>query len=85
MAEPYLLRMLAVPRAPGSAPAMVARQNALAYQLRAHVSGRKPFTYLGNEERAAQAFPSADVARLREIKRARDPNGVFHSNYPVLK
>ncbi|MEV4326734.1 BBE domain-containing protein [Microbispora rosea] len=35
-------------------------------------------------ETAASAFDADTLARLREIKRRRDPDGVFRSNQPVL-
>ncbi|MEV4359900.1 BBE domain-containing protein [Nonomuraea sp. NPDC004186] len=48
------------------------------------VSGRKPYTFLAPADDAAQAFPADTLARLREIKRRRDPYGVFRANFPVL-
>ncbi|WP_312888071.1 BBE domain-containing protein [Nonomuraea rhodomycinica] len=35
-------------------------------------------------ETAAKSFSAGTLARLREIKRARDPHNVFRANYPVL-
>lgn len=35
-------------------------------------------------ERAAAAFPGDVLARLRDVKRARDPHGVLRGNSPVL-
>ncbi|MEV4010491.1 hypothetical protein AB0J35_08325 [Nonomuraea angiospora] len=32
---------------------------------------------------AADAFDEGTLARLRELKRARDPQGVFRANFPV--
>ncbi|MET9337067.1 BBE domain-containing protein [Nonomuraea sp. NPDC003804] len=46
--------------------------------------GRKPFTFLSPGESAEAAFPAETLARLRDIKRRHDPDGVFRSNYPVL-
>jgi hypothetical protein len=77
--------MSGIPMPPPEGAAISARQTALAYQLRDRVSGRKPFTYLGNDERAAAAFQPDDLGRLRELKRSRDPESVFRSNYPVLR
>ncbi|MEV4298817.1 BBE domain-containing protein [Microbispora rosea] len=34
---------------------------------------------------AANSFSGSTLARLREIKRARDPHNVFRANYPVLR
>ncbi|MGW4407929.1 hypothetical protein ACWEJ6_28145 [Nonomuraea sp. NPDC004702] len=47
-------------------------------------SGRKPFTFLAPGERAAAAFAPDDLARLRDVKRSRDPRGIFRGNFPVL-
>ncbi|MDX6427981.1 MAG: hypothetical protein QOE54_347, partial [Streptosporangiaceae bacterium] len=52
--------------------------------LTPYTSGRKPFNFLGHGESAAAAFPGDTLARLRDLKRSRDPQGVFRSNYPVL-
>ncbi|MGW0191774.1 hypothetical protein [Nonomuraea sp. NPDC003201] len=61
------------------APAMARAE--LVGELR--VSGRKPYTFLAAGERAAYAFDEGTLARLRELKRARDPQGVFRANFPV--
>ncbi|MFK4041103.1 FAD-binding oxidoreductase [Nonomuraea wenchangensis] len=82
--EPYLVYMFGPAADPAQAAAVGARQAALAEELGEAVSGRKPYTMLGRGERAEQAFPAATLARLREIKRARDPHGVLRANYPVL-
>jgi len=47
------------------------------------VSGRKPLTFLGPAESAADAFAPAALDRLRAIKRRHDPYGVFRGNFPV--
>jgi FAD/FMN-containing dehydrogenase len=76
LAEPFLVYMFGVPT-----DSVRARQRALAEAL--PVSGRKPFTFLNPDETVADAFSPEVVARLRGIKRARDPHGVFRSNFPV--
>ncbi|MFG1753483.1 FAD-binding oxidoreductase [Streptosporangium sandarakinum] len=83
-AEPYILGLIGVVPAPELVPAVADRQEAIVARLARYVSGRKPFTYLGKGERAAAAFPDDALARLRDVKRARDPRGVFRSNHPVL-
>ncbi|WP_199235120.1 hypothetical protein [Kribbella sp. VKM Ac-2568] len=50
----------------------------------AAVSGRKPYTFLAPGEEAAQAFSEPALARLHELKRARDPHNLFNANFPVL-
>ncbi|MFJ2030585.1 FAD-binding oxidoreductase [Streptosporangium sp. NPDC087985] len=84
LAEPYLLGMLGVPSGPEVAAAIRERHDAFTGLLAPYAGGRKPYTYLGAEESAAAAFPGDVLARLRDVKRARDPHGVFRSNHPVL-
>ncbi|MEW9550596.1 FAD-binding oxidoreductase [Nonomuraea sp. NPDC050783] len=84
VAEPYLLYMLGAAVNPELSEAVGARQAAVAGELGGLVSGRKPYTMLAGGERAEAAFTAEAVARLREIKRARDPQGVLRANFPVL-
>ncbi|GAB1816968.1 FAD-binding oxidoreductase [Herbidospora sp. RD11066] len=84
IAEPYLLGLLGVAPAPPVAEMVTRRQAEISRELVPYTTGRKPFTYLGPGEKAAAAFPADALARLREIKRRRDPHGTFRSNYPVL-
>jgi FAD/FMN-containing dehydrogenase len=83
-AEAYLVGMLGVPDSPGTAGAIKERQASLVRALTPYTSGRKPFNFLGHEETSSVAFPGGTLARLRDIKRSRDPEGVFRSNYPVF-
>jgi FAD/FMN-containing dehydrogenase len=82
--EPYALYMFGVPASQEVAAAVRDRQRQLARALTTHTSGRKPFTLLAPTERAASAFTSDTHARLRTLKHARDPFGVFRSNFPIL-
>ncbi|RSN12646.1 FAD-linked oxidase [Nonomuraea sp. WAC 01424] len=84
LTEPYLLYLLGPGISPELTRAVRAKQDAVVAALGDRVSGRKPYTFLSPGERAAQAFPEPTLARLREIKRSRDPHGVFRANYPVL-
>ncbi|MFI7707339.1 FAD-binding oxidoreductase [Nonomuraea sp. NPDC049480] len=79
--EPYALYLFGIPADPATAEAVKGKQAALAGAL--PVSGRKPFTFLNPGESAADAFTSAALDRLRDIKRHRDPYNVFRSNFPV--
>ncbi|WBB58108.1 FAD-binding oxidoreductase [Streptomyces sp. WMMC500] len=83
LAEPYLLYLFGVPFSPEVAAAIPARRDALVKALGPYVTGRKPFTYLGAGESPAAAFGAESLARLRAVKRDRDPQGVFRSNFPV--
>ncbi|MEV0200986.1 hypothetical protein [Nonomuraea sp. NPDC050691] len=82
VAEPYLLHLLGL-RLPHLAEAVRGRQAALVARLGGAVSGRKPYTFLAPGGSAAQAFPADTLARLRRIKRERDPGHVFRANFPV--
>ncbi|MER7504366.1 FAD-binding oxidoreductase [Nonomuraea pusilla] len=83
LAEPYLLSMVGL-GLPHTADATRAKQAEVVADLGALVSGRKPYTVLSPGDTAAQAFDDGTLARLREIKRDRDPHHVLRANYPVL-
>ncbi|RKS05844.1 FAD/FMN-containing dehydrogenase [Nocardiopsis sp. Huas11] len=85
LTEPYLLYTVGLAPAPEAAAAVAARQAALVRGLGTAVSGRKPFTFLSPGEDPRAAFPAPALARLRGIKRDRDPRGVIRSNFPVLE
>jgi FAD/FMN-containing dehydrogenase len=76
LTEPYALYLFGIP-----GPGVPERLRAFAGAL--PVSGRKPLTYLGPAETAAEAFAPAALDRLRAIKRRHDPDGVFRGNFPV--
>ncbi|MEU7893225.1 FAD-binding oxidoreductase [Nonomuraea sp. NPDC049152] len=84
LAEPYLLVMVGDVVSPEVGEAVKERHAAISRALTPYATGRKPFNYLGYGEKAASAFPCEVLARLRDIKRRRDPDGVFRSNHPVL-
>ncbi|WP_157254005.1 FAD-binding oxidoreductase [Nonomuraea typhae] len=84
VAEPYLVYMLGLAITPEMAQGARDKQARLAQALGGYVSGRKPYTFLSASDTAAAAFPAQTLDRLREIKRARDPQGVFRANFPVL-
>ncbi|MFB4291926.1 FAD-binding oxidoreductase [Nonomuraea sp. ATR24] len=83
LTEPYLLGLLGL-GLPHAADATRAKQAEVVADLESRVSGRKPYTMLSPGDTAAQSFSAGTLARLREIKRARDPHHVFRANYPVL-
>ncbi|GAA2068872.1 FAD-binding oxidoreductase [Streptomyces albiaxialis] len=84
LTEPYLLSTYGRVPDPGAAAGVRERQAELARDLRPYLTGRKPYTYLSPGESAAAAFPAPALARLRALKRERDPRGVFRANAPVL-
>lgn len=81
--EPFALYMFGIPGQDGGI-AVRDRQRQIADALIPHTTGRKPFTFLAPGDRAANAFTPTTLARLRALKRARDPRGTFRSNFPVL-
>lgn len=83
--EPYLLYTLGLALNPELSAAVRGRREELLGELHGYLGGRKPYTFLAPGERAEAAFPPASLARLRELKRARDPHGVFRANFPVLE
>lgn len=83
LAEPYLLYSFGVPFSPEVAAALPARRAALQKALGPYLTGRKPYTFLAAGDSADAAFAPESLARLRAVKRARDPQGVFRSNFPV--
>ncbi|MDF5758054.1 FAD-binding oxidoreductase [Spongiactinospora sp. TRM90649] len=83
VAEPYLLYLFGLSLGPEVAAGVKARQEELVRSLGERVSGRKPYTFLSRADSAAAAFTAPVLARLREVKRARDPHNVFRANYSV--
>ncbi|WP_166848181.1 FAD-binding oxidoreductase [Isoptericola sp. BMS4] len=82
--EPYLLYAFGLAFEPGLATAVGGRLDALPVKLDGVATGRKPATFLAPGESAAAAYDDAALARLRELKRARDPQGTVRGAYPLL-
>jgi hypothetical protein len=61
----------------GSGSDSGARQAEVAAALGAAVTGRKPLAWLGAGEPLSRAFGAQELERLREVKAAWDPAGVF--------
>ncbi|TYB41028.1 FAD-binding oxidoreductase [Actinomadura chibensis] len=51
--------------------------------LAAHATGGSFLNFLGDPSRTATAYTPANHRRLREIKRAYDPQNVFHRNHNI--
>jgi FAD/FMN-containing dehydrogenase len=81
LTEPYALYLFGIPTDRATAEAVTGKQAALAAAL--PISNRKPFTFLNPGERAADAFTTAVLDRLRDIKRHHDPHNIFRSNFPI--
>jgi FAD/FMN-containing dehydrogenase len=56
---------------------------ALAATLRSHALGRSFLNFLGDTSRTADAYTAGDWQRLREVKAAYDPYGVFSRNHVI--
>lgn len=81
--EPYGCYQFGIPSGADRAAAVRARQQRLGAALAPRLSGRTPYTLLAPGQTAADAFPADTHARLREIKKLRDPQGVLRANYPI--
>ncbi|WP_067542462.1 FAD-binding oxidoreductase [Nocardia crassostreae] len=85
ISDPYLLYTVGLGVSPEASAAIAERRQQLVDGLGATVSGRKPFGFLNNSESAANAFGADALNRLRAVKRSRDPEDRFRSNFPVLR
>jgi hypothetical protein len=66
---------------PELAPAVASSMGRVRAALDAHSSGHTPPNF-GDD--AATIYPPDVLARLRDVKRRRDPNGVIRGNRPIL-
>jgi hypothetical protein len=82
--EPYQFFCLGVPVGPEAEAAIEASFADVREALAGHSTGRTMFTFLGADDDPGRAFSPAALARLRELKRRTDPDGVIRSNRPVL-
>ncbi|GAA5052600.1 FAD/FMN-containing dehydrogenase [Thermocatellispora tengchongensis] len=82
--EPYLCNNVGVLATPETARLVAARDAEIAAALAPYTGERRPLTFMEAGDTAAAAFSPETLARLREIKRARDPHGVFRGNFPVM-
>ncbi|TCO42234.1 FAD/FMN-containing dehydrogenase [Kribbella antiqua] len=82
--EPYQFFCLGVPVAPEVEAAIQECFAEVRTALGGHTTGRTMFTFLGADDDPGRAFSPGALARLREVKRRTDPDGVFRSNRPVL-
>ena len=80
--EEFNLFVLGVP-VPPLVEALAAHKPVLTAAMEPHTSGRRLFNFLTAGDPASLAFDAASLGRLRAIKAARDPRGVFRSNRPI--
>ncbi|MFD6158779.1 FAD-binding oxidoreductase [Nocardia sp. NPDC060256] len=83
VAEPYALYLLGL-GLPHLLDTIGDRFDEITSALGTHLTGTKPYTFLAPGESATAAFDPHTLARLREIKRNRDPHNIIRANFPVL-
>ena len=82
--EPFQLFAMGVPAVPALAEAIPFGFAAIDAALGRLASGHRMPNFVGNGQDDASGYDDARLARLQEIKRQRDPEGVIRSNKPVL-
>ena len=82
--EPFQLFALGVPAVPALAEAIPFGFAAIDGALGRLASGHRMPNFVGNGQSDASGYDDGRLARLQEIKRQRDPEGVIRSNKPVL-
>lgn len=83
VAEPYLLHLIGIPVS-GERAAAIEESFSRAGELFADIdSGRTTLNFLGQRNRLERVFPVDTLARLRELKQSRDPEGVIRGNRPL--
>lgn len=83
ISEQYQLFALGVPAVPALVPAIEASLGAVENAVSAQLTGRTLFNFRSSHTNASSCFSQAAARRLREVKRAVDPHGVFRSNRPT--
>jgi hypothetical protein len=82
---PFQLFCLGIPMVPELGLAIEAAFAAVKVAMTDYLTGRTFFTFLGADDDPSAAFTPESLARLQDIKRTVDPNGVVRSNRPVLR
>jgi hypothetical protein len=83
LTEPYQLMCLGVPVTPEVAHAIGQTFLGVRASLDGHLTGRRTFNFLSDEDDPTSAFSPAVLLRLAAIKAAVDPHGTIRSNRPV--
>lgn len=83
VAAPYLCGAVAVAPTPQAAAAGAAGFARLRAALAPVAAAHAPFNMLGSGEPASLAFASADLDRLRQLKRERDPGNLIRGGHPL--
>ena len=80
---PYLINFGGMQPNPQAGTALEERTSHYLEQLTSVNTNKTLFNFLDHRQTVADALDANTLARLRDIKRTRDPNGVFRSNHPV--
>jgi FAD/FMN-containing dehydrogenase len=83
--EPYLLTGMAMVPAPELGPVVTAALDHLFAVVEPWSTGTAPLTFLDRDEPIDRCYPAATTERLRAVKAAVDPSGLFRSNRPVSR
>lgn len=84
LTEPYFAYLGGLQIGAHTADAIDARIDEFLGLLAPVNTHRTVYTFLAANESAAHAFDEASLARLQNLKRSRDPNGVLQGNHPIL-
>lgn len=80
---PYFISFVGIQSNTESGTTLKAQTDVFLDTLKPVNTAKVPFNFLAPEQNAADAFDTATLARLREVKQHRDPDGIFRSNHPV--
>jgi FAD/FMN-containing dehydrogenase len=83
--EPYVVTGMAMVPAPELAPLVSAALDQLFTVVEPWSSGTAPLTFLDRDDAIDRCYPPATIDRLRAVKAAVDPAGLFRSNRPVSR
>jgi FAD/FMN-containing dehydrogenase len=81
--EPYQLFCLGIPVTPDVTAAVTASFGAIREALTGHLTGRRTYNFLADNDDPTDALSHSALTRLASVKQTVDPNGRFRSNRPV--
>ncbi len=82
--EPFQLFALGLPMVPELVAPIHGAFEAIERAVGRLGNGRRMPNFVGEHQRANDGYEATTLARLQDIKRRRDPQGVIRSNKPVL-
>jgi hypothetical protein len=81
--DPYHLFCLGVPVSPEVTAAVTSSFGAIREALAEHLTGRRTFNFLADNDDPTSALSQSALTRLAAVKQAVDPDARFRSNRPV--